>query len=97
MPVVTFPADTAKRLTNRIQRYGELRDIRLFPARDVVMGLMFTEAETKEFGGDQGDAMILAVDNLTSLAAAIPEFEDGRRNYCIIQNERAIAKLDPFA
>ena len=97
MPVVTFPADTAKRLTNRIERYGETRHIKLFPASDVVMGLVFTTAELEEFDGEAGDAMILAVDNLASLAAAIPEFEDGRRNYCIIRNERAIARLDPFA
>jgi hypothetical protein len=97
MPVVTFPFDTSERLKDRIRRHGKSQKVKLFAAEDVVMGLVFTTSEIKEFGGDGGSAMVLAVENLDALVTAIPEFEDERRNYCIIRNTRAIARLDPFA
>ncbi|WP_296426484.1 hypothetical protein [Yoonia sp.] len=96
MPVVTLPFDTSERLKDRIQHLEKTQKIKLFPATDVVMALVFTAAETKEFGGDEGAAMVLAIDDLAALGDIIPEIEDGRRNYCIIRNDRAIARLDPF-
>lgn len=96
MPIVTLPAETAGRLKERINGLGLQLEHRLFKASDVVMGIVFTDSETREFNNEAGDAMILAVTDLAELAAAIPEFEDGRRNYCVIKNDRAIARLDPF-
>ena len=97
MAIVTLPHETAQRLQPRIGDLIENAQAKLFPASDIVMGLIFTPDETKEFNGEQGEAMILAAPNLDTITAAIPEFEDDRRNYCIIKNERAIARLDPFA
>lgn len=97
MPIVTLPQETSERLKPRIETFGESHKVKLFPATDIVLGIVFTTAETKEFGGEQGDAMVLAVDDLDALTMAIPEFEDERRNYCIITNAKAVARLDPFA
>lgn len=97
MPIVTLPQETSERLKPRIDALGESHKIKLFPATQVVMGIIFTSAETKEFGGEQGEAMVLAVEDLDALTTAIPELEDERRNYCIIANAKAVARLDPFA
>ena len=97
MPIVTLPLETSERLKRRIDALGETHPVRLFPATKVVMGIVFTSTETKEFGGEEGEAMVLAVQDMDALSAAIPEFEDERRNYCVINNARAVAKLDPFA
>ncbi|MCG3268801.1 hypothetical protein [Yoonia sp. I 8.24] len=96
MAIVTLPAQTAERLTDRISALDPDLAHRLFAASDIVMGIAFTERDTAEFKGETGVAMILAVKDLEGLAKAIPEFEDDRRNYCIIQNARATARLDPF-
>ena len=97
MPVLTFPSETADRLNARIKSFGENHRTKLFPATDVALGLVFTLDEIREFGGESGDAMVLAVADLEALQAAIPEWEGDQRNYCIIRHEKAIARLEPFA
>lgn len=97
MPIVTLPRETSERLKQRIDALGKTHPVELFPATKVVMGIAFTTGETEEFDGESGEAMVLAVQDLDALTAAIPEFEDERRNYCIISHPKAIAKLDPFA
>lgn len=93
MPIVTLPRETALRLHDRIATL----DARIFPASDVVMGIGYTQQEVKEFNFESGDAMILAVADIDTLTAAIPEFEGDQRNYCFINHPKAIARLDPFA
>ena len=51
MPVLTFPSETADRLQERIARFGKNHRVKLFPATDVALGLVFTLDEIKEFGG----------------------------------------------
>ncbi|PXW72551.1 hypothetical protein C7964_101664 [Loktanella sp. PT4BL] len=97
MPIVTLPRETSERLSPRIQALGQTHPVELFPASKIVMGIVFTTAETKEFGGEGGEAMVLAVKDMAALSAAIPEFEEERRNYCVINHAKAIARLDPFA
>ncbi|WP_106358793.1 hypothetical protein [Yoonia maritima] len=97
MVVVTFPHETAQRLRSRIDQLISEHGAKVFPATDVAMGLFFTPEETQEFGGDEGEAMIFAAPTLAMITNSIPEFEGDRRNYCIIKNERAIARIDPFA
>ena len=96
MPIVTLPAQTADRLSARIATLEPALETRVFAAAERVMGIAFTDKDTAEFDGETGEAMIIAVTDLDQFCAAIPEFENGRRNYCIIQNARAIARLDPF-
>ncbi|KQI71106.1 hypothetical protein AN191_14100 [Loktanella sp. 5RATIMAR09] len=97
MAIVTLPRETSERLHQRIEALGQTHPVELFPASKIVMGIVFTTAETKEFGGEGGEAMVLAVQDMAVLSAAIPEFEDERRNYCVINHAKAIARLDPFA
>lgn len=97
MPVLTFPSETADRLQERIARFGKNHRVKLFPATDVALGLVFTLDEIEEFGCETGDAMVLAVTDLDAWQHAIPEWEGEQRNYCIIRHEKAIARLDPFA
>ncbi|WP_106745089.1 hypothetical protein [Yoonia maritima] len=97
MAVVTFPHETAQRLRSRIDQLIAEHGAKVFPATDVAMGLFFTPEETHEFGGDTGEAMIFAAPTLKMITSTIPEFEGDRRNYCIIKNERAIVRIDPFA
>ncbi|MDO6591093.1 hypothetical protein DS901_15705 [Loktanella sp. D2R18] len=96
MAIVTLPEQTAKRLSDRISALDPELEHRVFAASDIVMGIAFTERDTAEFKGETGVALILAVKELAGLTKAIPEFEDGQRNYCIIKNTRAVARLDPF-
>ncbi|KJZ18820.1 hypothetical protein TW80_12115 [Loktanella sp. S4079] len=83
-------------METRIGSLVKNKGAKLFPAQQVVIGIVFTDQETSEFHGETGEAMILAASTLAIITDAIPEFEDERRNYCFINNPRAIAKLDPF-
>lgn len=85
------------RLKPRILALAKAVPVKMFAANDVVPALGFTRAELAEFDTDNGQAIIVAVEDLADLAKAIPEVEDDLRNYFPITNERVIARLDPFA
>ncbi len=85
------------RLKPRILALAKTVPVKMFAAGDVVPALGFTRAELAECDTDNGQAIIVAIQDFADLAQAIPEVEDDLRNYFQITNERAIARLDPFA
>lgn len=96
MAVVTMPAQTAQRLKDEILKLSQSVEVKIFMATDVVQMIGFTEEEIAGFGGETGDAVVLAVRDLEALTQAIPQSAGGRLNYIPIVNEKAKAKLDPF-
>ncbi|MBO9433260.1 hypothetical protein J7394_03525 [Ruegeria sp. R13_0] len=96
MAIVTMPAQTAQRLKDKILNLSQSVEAKVFFAKDTALGLGFTEEEIKAFGGETGDAVVLAVWDLDALKQAIPQSAGGRLNYIPIVNEKAKAKLDPF-
>ena len=96
MAVVTMPAQTAQRLKEEILKLSQSVEVKMFLAKDVVQLIGFTEEEIAGFGGETGDAVVLAVRDLQALEQAIPQSASGRLNYIPIVNEKAKAKLDPF-
>ena len=85
------------RLKPRILALAKTVPVKMFAANDVVPALGFTRAELAEFDTDNGQAIVVAVEDFADLERTIPAIEDGLRNYYPITNERVIARLDPFA
>ncbi len=96
MAVVTMPAQTAQRLKDEILKLSQSVEVKMFLAKDVVQLIGFSDEEIAGFGGETGDAVVLAVRDLKALEQAIPQSAGGRVNYIPIVNEKAKAKLDPF-
>jgi len=97
MPIVVLPADTALRLRSRILALSQVVTVKMFPATTVIPAMGFTPAELAECDAQSGEAIILGLSDLAPLHDAIPEVEDGLRNYFPVTNEKVIARLDPFA
>lgn len=96
MPVVVMPTETAIRLKDRLLDLGERHTVRMFPAKEVVAELQFTQSEIDRFGGDTGTAIVVAVKDIEDLRGTIPASENGVLNYIEVKNLKALMRLDPF-
>ena len=97
MALFLMPEETAATLKDRLLALAKVTPIRMQRASDLRVQIVFTEDELRDFDAEPGDPVLVAAENQEAFKASIPEREEDRRRYLQVQNQRALAKFDPFA
>ena len=97
MAVALFllPSGVFPRLEKALKPLIDAKDVELFSPGAMGVAAVFTPAERAAFKADGAPIAIAAADG-DAFRSATPERTDGALNYIEIQDERVLARLDPY-